>query len=258
MASTVAARVSERRHRIVRGVLVASTVVAVALVLGATAYALRLHFITTALLASARQIQSTEDALHQISAWNNRRGTGSWTDSYDDGHATHYFVRVSNNGISRLHLAPFSAVHMRVTLRDGKLICVSVETWTPKASVVVLEWFRPEMSPEFYLRYVKAAIPTARVDFPSSLPDAEKKRAFDVSTSCLLIPRLCATTEDLLPLVRTLRLRTTPDPPKLALWPIFSHIYLSRPLGYLIVLGIALSLAVCLLSAHMKRRTRRH
>ena len=150
------------------------------------------------------------------------------------------------------------SISMRVTLRDGKLICVSVETWTPKASVVVLEWFRPEMSPEFYLRYVKAAIPTARVDFPSSLPDAEKKRAFDVSTSCLLIPRLCATTEDLLPLVRTLRLRTTPDPPKLAFWPIFSHIYLSRPLGYLIVLGIALSLAVCLLSAHMKRRTRRH
>ena len=75
---------------------------------------------------------------------------------------------------------------MRVTLRDGKLICVSVETWTPKASVVVLEWFRPEMSPEFYLRYVKAAIPTARVDFPSSLPDAEKKRAFDVSTSLSL------------------------------------------------------------------------
>jgi hypothetical protein len=204
-------RLPSSRHRVVRSVFVGLAAIAVGLIVGVSIYALRLHFITGALLASAREIRSTEDALHLISAWNNRRGTDAWTDSYDDGHTVAYFVRVSNYRISRLHLAQSSAVQMRVTLRDEKLICVSVEAWTRKASVVVLEWFGRDMSPEFALRYVKAAIPTARVDFPSSLPDAQKRRAFNVRTSCLLIPRLCATPESLLPLVRSLELRTTPD-----------------------------------------------
>ena len=244
------------RRRVVRRVLIGFAVVAVAHVLGMTAYALRLHFITTSLLASARGIHTTEDALHQISEWKNRKGTGFWTDTWDSGQTMEYFVRVSNNGILRLHIAPWSAVQMDVALREGKLTRVSVEMWTPKASVVIVEWFGRDMSPDFYLGYVKAAIPRARVDFPSSLPDAQKRRAFDVRTRCLVVPQLCATTKDLLPLIETLRLRTAPAPPEVPFGPIFSHYILSGPLGYLFVLYIAL--AVCLLSADMKRRSRPH
>ena len=206
----VTTRLSIGRHRIVRSVLVALGFLIAVLVLGATAYAGRLQFIAEALVDSAQEIHTTEDALHKISAWKNRRGTDSWTDSYDNGHATHYYVRVSNR-ISGLHVAPSSALIMRVTLHDGKLVCVTVETRVPEASVVVLEWFGMDMSPKLYLGYVKAAVPTAKVEFPSSLPDAQKRRAFDVRTRCLLIPRLCATTEDLLPLVRSLESKTTPD-----------------------------------------------
>jgi hypothetical protein len=171
--------------------------VLVVLVLGATGYPVHLHFLAAALIDSAQQTHTTEDALHQISAWNNRRGTDSWTDSYDDGHTKHYFVRVSNR-IPGLHLAPSSALIMRVTLHDAKLICVSVETRVPEASAMILEWFGRDLSPTFFLGYLKAAIPAATIQFPSSLPDAQKRRAFDVRTRCLLIPRLCATTEDLI------------------------------------------------------------
>ncbi len=149
-------------------------------------------------------------ALHQISAWNKSRGTDSWTDSYDDGHATHYYVRLSN-GISGLHIAPRSALIMRVTLHDARVICVTVETSIPTASVVLQEWFKSDMRDEVYLTYFKAALPTARIQFPSSLPAAQKRRAFAIRTRCLLIPQLCATTEDLLLLIRGLELRTTPD-----------------------------------------------
>ena len=126
-----------------------------------------------------------------------------------DSHATHYYIRVSNR-ISGLHVAPSRALIMRVTLHDAKLVCVSVETRVPEASVVTLEWFGMDMFQKFYLGYVKAAVPTAKVEFPSSLPEAKKRKAFDVRTRCLLIPRLCATTEDLLPLVRNLESKTTP------------------------------------------------
>jgi hypothetical protein len=66
VASTVAARVTEGRHRIVRSVPVALALVIVGLVLGATAYAVRLQLIVTALIDSAQEIHTTEDALHQI------------------------------------------------------------------------------------------------------------------------------------------------------------------------------------------------
>ena len=201
---------TEGRRRIVRSVLVVLALVMVVLVLGATAYAVRLQLIATALIDSAQEIHTTEDALRQIGAWNKRRGTESWTDSYDNGHATHYYVRLSN-GISGVHIAPWSALIMRVTLHDAKLICVTVETSIPTASVVLQEWFKPDMRDEVYLSYAKAAIPTARLEFPSSLPAAQKRRVFAIRTRCLLIPQLCATTEDLLPLVRSLELRTTPD-----------------------------------------------
>jgi hypothetical protein len=183
--------------------------VIVVLVLGATAYAVRFQLTATALIDSAQEINTTEDAVHQISVWNNHKGIDSWTDSYDEGHSTHYYVRLSN-GISGLHFAPWSALVMHVTMHDAKVICVTVETNSPTASVVLQEWFKPDMRDEFYLSYLKAAIPTARLQFPSSLPAAQKRKAFAIRTRCLLIPRLCATTEDLLPLIRSLELRT-PD-----------------------------------------------
>ena len=123
--------------------------VIVVLAVGATAYAVRLQLIATALIDSAQEINTTEDALHQISAWNKRRGTDSWTDSYDDGHATNYYVRLSNR-ISGLHFAPWSALVLRVTLHDAKVICVAVETNIPTASVVLQEWFKPDMRDEVY------------------------------------------------------------------------------------------------------------
>ena len=67
---------------------------------------------------------------------------------------------------------------MRVLFYDTKLIQVLEEIYTPSA---------------------KAAVPTARVEFPSSMADAQKKTAFAFRIRCLLAPGLCTTPEDVLP-----------------------------------------------------------
>jgi len=207
-APQVPAYLSER-HRFALGVLVALAVVPTLLLLATTAYAIRLHRIATSLVASAREIQTTDDALHQVDVWKGRGNVDSWVDSYDSGRGTLYWVQVSNRGITRVHLAPWSALTMRISLYDKSLKQVSVEMHTPSAAAVAEEWFKPEMSQRFYFGQIKSAVPTARVEFPSSIADAQKETAFAFRIRCLLIPALCATPEDVLPVVRTLE--SSPD-----------------------------------------------
>jgi hypothetical protein len=210
-ASKVPLQALSGRGRFVRRVLAALAVVTASLLLGAAGYAIYLHRIATLLVASAREIQTTEDALHKVNIWKNRWGVDSWTDSYDSGRGTMHWVQVSNRGIARVHLAPWSALRMRVLLYDTKLIQVLVEIYTPSAAAVAEERFKPGMSENFYLGQIKAAVPTARVEFPSSMTDAQKETAFAFRIKCLLVPGLCATPEDVLPIIKTLDSSTTPD-----------------------------------------------
>jgi hypothetical protein len=202
--------VSTGRRRAVRWVLLTVTLITGVLVLGTTAYAVHLHFISAALITSAREIRTTGDAQREINAWSKHIGSESWTDSYDEGHATRYFVRVSNRGISRLHLAAWSALTMRVTLRDERLLSVSLEMETPTAPVVVEERFKSGMPDKFYLSYLKAAVPIARLQFFSSIPDTQRRRAFTIRTRCLLVPHLCTSVEDVVPVISNLDLRASP------------------------------------------------
>ena len=192
------------RRRFIHWVLAALAVVTASLLLAATGYAVYLRRTATFLVTSAREIETKDDALRLFNIWKGRRGAHSWVDSYDSGRGTVYWVQVSNRGIARVHLAPWSALTMRISLYDKRLKKVSVEMDTPSAAAVAEEWFKPEMSERFYLGQIKSAVPTARVEFPSSMADAQKETAFAFRIRCLLIPALCATPEDVLPVVRTL------------------------------------------------------
>jgi len=89
-------------------------------------------------------------------------------------------VRIANLAIARLHVAEPSEAIMRVTRRDGKLRCVTVFVLTPVAPVYIHEWFELGVQNHFYVRQIKGVPPMVRVQFPSSLPDAQRRKAFAV------------------------------------------------------------------------------
>ena len=198
-------------NRFNRRVLAALTVVVVLALVGASSYAVYIHRIATLLVITAREIQTTDDALRQFNIWKGRTGVQSGVDSYDSGRGTNYWVQLSNRGIARLHLAPPSALTLGISLYDLKLVKVSVEMSTPSAAAVAEEWFKPWASKRLSLGFIKSAVPTARLQFPSSLSDDQKEAAFVFRKRCLLIPSLCTTPDDLLPAIRTLESSATPD-----------------------------------------------
>jgi hypothetical protein len=198
----------------VRVVLPALVIVAISLGLGIAAYSIYYSVTASALVKSASQIHSNEEAKREIEKWNNQLSGLAWTETYDSGQTTNYFARVSNRGIARLHMAALSEVTARVTLHDARLICVTVDVYTPTAPVIIQEWFRQEWlksdGQNLYLSYMKGAVPIARVQFLSSLADNQKNRAFAVRTRCLLVPRLCASAEDVLPVIGDLNWGPSP------------------------------------------------
>src|SRR5260370_20571645 len=92
----------------------------------------------TALIDSASQIRTMADAEREIAKWRKRVGKESWMEPDDSGQAGNYYVRIANPLIARLHIVEPSEVRMRVTVRDGKLLCVSVHIYTPVAPVAVV------------------------------------------------------------------------------------------------------------------------
>jgi hypothetical protein len=86
-------------------------------------------------------------------------------------------------------------------MRDRTLHNVTVigsTGWYPVASVWIQEWFDEELPNR--IRVLGHRKPyDAVVEFPSSLPDQERKKAFAVNTKCLVLPGGCKNAGELLP-----------------------------------------------------------
>jgi len=178
--------------------------------LGIATYAIHVCASATALIDSSSEIRTTADAEREFAKWGKRLGKESWMESEDSGRSGNYYARIVNRAIARLHIVEPSEVRMRVTVRDGKLLCVSVHIYTPVAPVAVDEWFKLGMQNQFSLSYIKGAVPMARVQLPSSLPDAQRRKAFAVRTRCLVLPVGCQKAEDVLPVIRDLKSGVSP------------------------------------------------
>src|SRR5260370_8915129 len=140
--------------------------------LGIAAYGIYVCASATALIDSASQIRTMADAEREIAKWRKRMGQESWMEPDDSGQGGNYYVRIANPLIARLHIVEPSEVRMRVTVRDGKLLCVSVHIYTPVAPVAVDEWFKLGMQNKIFFGYIKRGGPQCTGHLPSSLPDA--------------------------------------------------------------------------------------
>jgi hypothetical protein len=201
-------RLTHHWVRAVFAVLVAGTAL---FGLGIAAYAIHVCASATALIDSASETRTTGDAEREFAKWRKRLGKESWMESDDSGRGGNYYARIVNRAIARYHIVEPSEVTVRVTVQDGELLCVTVDISTSVAPVVIQEWFKPGMQNRFTLSYIKGAVPIARVQFPSSLPDDERRNGFAVRTRCLVLPRGCDRGEDVLPVIRDLKSGEGPD-----------------------------------------------
>lgn len=180
---------------------------------GIAVYLAHIRASATALINSAREIRSKADAEREIAAWRKRSGKEFWTESDHPGGDHNYDAQIMNVPIARLHIVEPTEVTVGVTMRDGKLRSVTViesTGWYPVASVWVQEWFDEAMPSRFHVGGHRRPA-EAFVEFPSSLSEDQKSKAFAVNTKCLTKPGGCKTADDILPGVWQLQSAVSPD-----------------------------------------------
>jgi hypothetical protein len=181
---------------------------------GIAAYAAHLRTSARELIESARTIRNTADAEREIIRWRQRSGKQSWTETDHPGGDHNYDALVENLAIARLRVVEPAEITVSITMREGKLRCVTViesTGWYPMAQIWIQEWFDPDMPRRVNLG-IKGRPPTVIfVEFPSSISDAQRTRAFALNTNCLMRPRGCRSVEEILPGVLQLQSEPTPD-----------------------------------------------
>lgn len=97
-------KVLSESHRRMR-VLVAVLALAFLLLVGGTAtYLAHIRGMATALIASAREIRTTQDAEREIAAWKARAGNEFWTESDHPGGDHNYDAQIVNLSIARFRI----------------------------------------------------------------------------------------------------------------------------------------------------------
>ena len=172
--------------------------------LGIAGYAFHVCAAATALIDSASQIRTTVDAECEIASWKKNMGTDSWAESENSGRGGNYYARIANRAIARMRFVEPSEIITRVTIRNGELLSVSIFLNTPRAPMVIQEWFKIDMQNRFYSSYSKGTVPVARLQFAATLPDAQRRKGFAVRTTCLVQPGGCKKAEAVLPVIREL------------------------------------------------------
>ena len=188
-------------RRLIRVLVVVFVFALILLVGGIAAYLFHIRNIATALVASARKIQTTEDAEREIAAWKVRAGNDFWTESDHPGGDHNYDASIVNLPIARLRVVQPTGVTVGLTMRDRKLRSVTViesTGWYPVASVWIQEWFDTNLPNHFHVS-IKRRPSTAVVEFPSTLPDVERQKGFAVNTDCLAKPMGCRSAQEILP-----------------------------------------------------------
>jgi len=181
--------------------------------LGVAAYLIHIQASAKALINSALEIRTKSDAEREIAAWRKRSGKDFWQESDHPGGDHNYDAQITNPAIARLRLVEPAAVTVGVTMCDGILRSVTViesASWYPVASVWVQEWFDEAMPNRFHVSR-KGKPYQAIVEFPSSLPDNQRRRAFAINSKCLLRSRGCNTAQDILPGIWQLESAVNPD-----------------------------------------------
>jgi len=180
--------------------------------LGISAYLARLHALASALITSVYEIRTKADADREIAAWRKRFGKDFWAESDHPGGDHNYDAQIVNLTLARLHVVQPTGVTVGITMRDGQLWAVAViesTGWYPVASVWVQEWFDEKIPKRIRVRGHGRY--GAWVEFPASLPEEQRKKAFAFNTKCLVSPRICKTQEEILPGISQLESATTPD-----------------------------------------------
>jgi hypothetical protein len=181
--------------------------------LGIAVYLAHVRASAKALIDSAREMRTTADAEREIAAWKKRSGKDFWRESdYLDGDHD-YSALIVNLAIARLRIVEPAGVRVDITMRDGKLRCVTVMEsigWYGVALVQIQEWFDKDMPNRFQVS--RSRRPSmASVEFPSFLPNDQRIKAFAVNANCLVRPGGCKNAEDILPGVWQLESLASPE-----------------------------------------------
>jgi hypothetical protein len=195
------AKVNERLTRNWLRLLVVTLALVVLLVLGITAYLAHIRGTAAALIESARDIRSTEDAQRQIAAWRKRQGEQFWQENDHPGGQHSYDGQIENLLISRLPIFEPTVVTVGITMQNGKLQNLAVILQSvryPTASVWVQEWFDSDVDNRVHVR-MKYQPLAAIVEFSASIPEAKREKTFALNTKCFIRPRGCGSAEDILP-----------------------------------------------------------
>jgi hypothetical protein len=188
-------------RRWTRVVLVALFAVVASLGLAIAVYLAHVRASATALVNSAREIRTKADAEREIAAWRERSGKDFWEESNHPGGDHNYDAVIGNFAVARLPFVQPTGVTVGITMRDGQLRCITVVEsagWHPLASVNIQEWFDEGLPNRFHVGQ-RGRPYAATVEFPSSLSDNQRTKAFAVDTNCLVRPRGCTSAEDILP-----------------------------------------------------------
>jgi hypothetical protein len=168
--------------------------------------------LASALITSAYEIRTRTDADREIAAWSKRFGKDFWAESDSPGGDHNYDAQVVNLRLARLHIVQPTGLTVGITVRDGQLRSIAViesTGWYPVASVWVQEWFDEKLPKR--IRVVGHRRPYAAwVEFPASLPEEQRKKAFALNTKCLVSSRICKNEEEILPGISQLE-STNPD-----------------------------------------------
>ena len=181
--------------------------------LGIAVYLAHIRASATALINSAREIRTTADAEREIAVWKRRSGNDFWMESDHPGGDHSYDAQIANLAIARLRLVQPTAVTMGITMRAGQLRCVTViemTGWQPVAAVEINEWFGSGMPSRIHLTHSHEPL-AATVEFPSSLTEDQRTRAFAVDTSCLVRRGGCKYAQDILPGIWQLEVPLSPN-----------------------------------------------
>ena len=188
-------------RRTMRVFFVAFAIALVLLIGGLATYLRHIRNTATELIASAREIRTTQDAEREIAAWKVRAGNDFWTESDHLGGDHNYDASIVNLPVARLRVVQPTGVTVGVTMRRQKLRSVTViqsTGWYPVASVWIQEWFDETLPNHFRVLGHRKPY-DAVVEFPSSLPEQERQKAFQMNTNCLVLPSGCKDAGELLP-----------------------------------------------------------
>lgn len=178
--------------------------------LGILVYLARLHAVTSELVVSAYEIRTTADADREIAVWRKRFGKDFWQESDHPGGDHKYDAQFANLALARLHIVQPTGVTVGITMRNGQLWAVAViesTGWYPVASVWVQEWFDETMPKRVHVSGHRRPY-AAWIEFPSSLPEDQRRKAFAFNTKCLFSRHICKDESEILPGITQLEAKT--------------------------------------------------